>query len=305
MSKRGFINKNGFSLIELSIGVVLLGILASAVMPNFIMGIRQEAAKKTAVEVSQIQEAARKFYVDKGSWPADLPTLAAGYLDPTWAATNLNPFGNPYIVSVTSPNLLVKTDIPTDVNQVAVANLQMATVTGQTVQSSVTPPGGLNSVPVGGIIPWPGSTLPLGFLWCNGQNVSRVTYSGLFAVIGTIYGSGDGSTTFGLPNTMGRTIVGVDSMGGASAANRITLWGSSPAAIGGTFGEDKHQLTIAEMPSHHFSVMINDATTSGGTRYPETVGVHSLKPYDTNTLGNDQLHNVVQPSIAMGYIIKY
>ena len=306
MSKRGFINKKGFSLIELSIGVLLLSILISAVVPNFVMGIRQDAAKKTAVEIAQIQEAARKYYVDKGKWPTDFPTLAAGYLDPTWSATNLNPFGNPYSISISSPNLTVQTKIPTDVNQVVAANLQMVNVTGQTVQSSVTPPGGFNTIPVGSIIPWPSSTLPFGFLWCNGQNVSRTTYSGLFAVIGTIYGSGDGSTTFGLPDTMGRAIVGVDSMGGASSANRITLWGSSPATTGGTFGEDKHHLTIPELPAHNFYIMINDTTSSGGpVRYPETVAITSLKPYYSNTVGQDQLHNVVQPSIAMGYIIKY
>ena len=92
MNKRGFINKSGFSLVELSIGVLLLGILASAVVPNFILGIRQKAAQKTALEISQIQEAARKYYIDKNSWPANFTTLAAGYLDPTWSATNLNPF---------------------------------------------------------------------------------------------------------------------------------------------------------------------------------------------------------------------
>lgn len=53
--------------------------------------------------------------------------------------------------------------------------------------------------PVGAIIPYGGSTAPTGWLLCNGAAVSRITYSDLFAVIGTKYGAGDGSTTFNLP----------------------------------------------------------------------------------------------------------
>jgi len=309
MSRRGFINKKGFSLIELSIGVLLLSILISAVVPNFVMRIRQDAAKKTAVEISQIQEAARKYYVDKGKWPTDFPTLAAGYLDPTWSATNLNPFGNSYSISISSPNLTVQTKIPTDVNQVAAANLQMVNVTGQTVQSSVTPPGGFNTIPVGSIIPWPSSTLPFGFLWCNGQNVSRTTYSGLFAVIGTTYGSGDGSTTFGLPDTMGRTIVGVDSMGGASAANRITQWGASPSTMGGTFGESAHRQSVTEMAPHtHYNVLnFWGADASHGLPGGAGTGINSTSSTGGNGDGSGlgSPANVVQPSIAMGHIIKY
>jgi hypothetical protein len=54
-------------------------------------------------------------------------------------------------------------------------------------------------VPPGSIILYGGSTVPLGFLACDGSDVSRTTYADLFAAIGTIYGSGNGTTTFGLP----------------------------------------------------------------------------------------------------------
>lgn len=55
-------------------------------------------------------------------------------------------------------------------------------------------------MPTGTILPYGGSTAPSGFLLCNGGAVSRTTYASLFAVIGTTYGAGDGSTTFNLPN---------------------------------------------------------------------------------------------------------
>lgn len=61
---------------------------------------------------------------------------------------------------------------------------------------------------VGEIKMYAGATAPKGWLICDGSAVSRTTYSGLFEVIGTTYGSGDGSTTFNLPNFDGRMPVG-------------------------------------------------------------------------------------------------
>ena len=61
------------------------------------------------------------------------------------------------------------------------------------------------------------STAPNGWLLCYGQAVSRETYDQLFAAIGTIYGSGDGATTFNLPDLRGRTIVGLNNMGGSDS----------------------------------------------------------------------------------------
>lgn len=78
-----------------------------------------------------------------------------------------------------------------------------------------------NVTPIGSVIPFAGSSAPTGWLLCFGQNVSRSTYANLFAVIGTTYGVGDNSTTFGLPDLRGRTVAGTDNMGGTSA-NRLT-----------------------------------------------------------------------------------
>jgi microcystin-dependent protein len=74
--------------------------------------------------------------------------------------------------------------------------------------------------PAGSLMPYAGTTAPSGWLLCFGQEVSRSTYAALFAVAGTAYGAGDGSTTFNLPDLRGRVIAGQDDMGG-SAANRL------------------------------------------------------------------------------------
>lgn len=66
----------------------------------------------------------------------------------------------------------------------------------------------LASVPTGTILPFAGTVVPDGFLLCNGAAVSRTTYAKLFAAIGTKWGSGDGSTTFNLPDSDGRVFQG-------------------------------------------------------------------------------------------------
>lgn len=58
------------------------------------------------------------------------------------------------------------------------------------------------------ILPYGGSSAPTGWLLCDGSTVSRTTYSGLFAIVGTTYGAGDGSTTFTLPDMRGRMPIG-------------------------------------------------------------------------------------------------
>lgn len=78
----------------------------------------------------------------------------------------------------------------------------------------------LGGSPIGEITGFGGSTAPAGWLLCAGQTVSRADYAALFAVIGTDYGEGDGSTTFALPDLRGRVPAGDDAMGG-TAANRL------------------------------------------------------------------------------------
>ncbi len=68
-----------------------------------------------------------------------------------------------------------------------------------------------SAVPVGKIDIFAGRTIPSGFLLCDGRAVSRTTYSKLYSAIGTVYGSGNGSTTFNLPNMQGRVPVGLKS----------------------------------------------------------------------------------------------
>ena len=73
---------------------------------------------------------------------------------------------------------------------------------------------GTGAVPTGTILDFAGSTAPNGYLLCFGQLVSRTDYADLFGVIGSTYGVGDGTSTFGIPDLRGTVIAGFDNMGG-------------------------------------------------------------------------------------------
>lgn len=91
--------------------------------------------------------------------------------------------------------------------------------------------------PVGSIHQYSGSQAPQGYLLCQGQAVSRTVYAALFNVLGTTYGTGDGSTTFNVPNLLGRVPVGKADSGTFTNLNA-------------TGGVESHTLSIPEMPSH-------------------------------------------------------
>ena len=108
-------------------------------------------------------------------------------------------------------------------NDQAIADVVNGDIGSDNIQTGLLPP-------TGAIIQYAGGTAPTGWLLCEGQAVSRTgSYADLFAAIGTAYGTGDGSTTFNLPDLRGRIPVGkgthtsVDALGendGTSLANR-------------------------------------------------------------------------------------
>ena len=97
----------------------------------------------------------------------------------------------------------------------------------------------IGGMPVGSIIPYAGTTIPAGYLLCDGSAISRTTYSALFAAIGTTYGAGDGNSTFNLPSSTERYLKGNNRGYGAESLPNITggfkVWGTE-ANIDGTSG---------------------------------------------------------------------
>ena len=88
---------------------------------------------------------------------------------------------------------------------------------------------GLVGVSTGSVIPWGATSIPSGFLECDGSAVSRSTYATLFGVIGTTYGTGDGSSTFNLPNIADNVVIGKSpskNIASTGGANTVALSGS-------------------------------------------------------------------------------
>lgn len=148
-----------------------------------------------------------------------------------------------------------------------------------------------DTLPVGAIMPFGSDTIPDNWLLCNGQAVSRTDYQDLFNTIGIIYGSGDGFTTFNLPDLQGKIPVGLDE----NDTDFDTL--------GNTGGEKEHTLTINEMPAHtHTGVpkYYKASIVEAGTENNSQTGSQG----ETSSIGGGQAHNILQPYIVQNYIIK-
>jgi microcystin-dependent protein len=141
-----------------------------------------------------------------------------------------------------------------EIGSTATTNVNASDLSGTVLASNVVSSA---LIPVGVINPYAGSTAPTGWLLCSNQPVSRETYSALFAVIGTTYGSGDGSTTFNVPDLRGRTVAGLDNMGGTDAGRLSTA-----NTLGTSTGVETVTLTSAQsgVPAHGHA---NTASFSG------------------------------------------
>lgn len=148
------------------------------------------------------------------------------------------------------------------------------------------------TLPTGMIVPFGGSAAPAGFLLCDGSAVSRTTFAALFAVIGTQYGVGDGSTTFNLPNLQGKTVYGLDS--GDSAFD----------ALGKTGGEKEHTLTIPEMPSHDHNLQVSFTEAAGNFAQWAAFTAGPNTPDAIGDTGGDQPHNNMPPYQVSNWIIQ-
>jgi len=145
-------------------------------------------------------------------------------------------------------------------------------------------------LPVGTILEFAGVSLPAGFLWCEGQAISRTTYAELWNKVGEAYGIGDGSTTFNLPNRKGRVGLGED----------IDIGPEFERGYSG--GEITHTLTKQEIPDdldYYYNV--------GGS-----VSSHALPFSSTGVLASGFInpsggnpHNNMPPYAVLKYIIKY
>lgn len=166
--------------------------------------------------------------------------------------------------------------------------------------------GGVNGAPTGTVAPYSGATAPVGFLLCNGAAVSRTTYSALFAIVGTTYGAGDGSTTFNLPNTQGIFVRG---------AGNQTIGGVGYSGTRGTLQNDNvqdHSHSYSD-PGHRHGIVPenianNDRGGSPGNFSIDTDGLtqFSATGITINGMNSGRSGAETRPAnLALNYIIKY
>jgi len=156
------------------------------------------------------------------------------------------------------------------------------------------------TVPAGAIIPFAGTSVPTGYLLCNGAAVSRTDYANLFAAIGTLYGAGDGSTTFNLPDARDRVLQGAS--GTHSAGSYIA------AGLPNITGEFDHgvnraaiQTTYGAFYGDKSTVMVPSGSSSSTGRFPQEI---YFSAHRSNAIYGAS-STVQQPAIATNFIIKY
>lgn len=159
-----------------------------------------------------------------------------------------------------------------------------------------------NNTPVGLISMYSGTTAPTGWLICDGSAISRTTYATLFGVIGTTYGSGDGSTTFNLPNLKGKVPVGLNSSDtdfdtiGETGGGKQTI---IPMQWYNDFIDMrlKTGLSIPNWETYRKAASGTTSTLPGESSQTGVMGVNENTTSDAN--GN------LQPYIVLNYIISY
>lgn len=146
----------------------------------------------------------------------------------------------------------------------------------------------------GAIELWGTGSAPSGYLLCDGSAVSRTTYSALFALLSTTFGTGDGSTTFNLPDLRGRAPIGVGTGSGLTAR-----------ALADQVGVETVTLTAAQsgLPAHtHTGGAVSSGFTAGSS------GSWAVPTFqDTGSTGGSAAsssHTNMQPSLALNFIIK-
>ena len=175
--------------------------------------------------------------------------------------------------------------------------------------------------PVGMITPYAGGSAPGGWLLCNGAAVSRATYAALFAVLGTLYGAGNGSTTFNLPDLQGKVPVGLnaadtdfDVLGEAGGAKTSAHTHTGPSH---THTGPSHTHSIN---AHHHETSTGSIYGGGNSAIGSTTPGHNDTSETALTTNADGTGNTgaggtgntgstapstVQPYQTVNYIIKY
>tara|TARA_R100001086_G_scaffold148783_1_gene78788 strand:- start:759 stop:1334 length:576 start_codon:yes stop_codon:yes gene_type:complete len=170
---------------------------------------------------------------------------------------------------------------------------------------------GNQTVATGTIVPWTVSSAPTGYLECDGSAVSRSTYSALFALIGTTYGAGDGSSTFTLPDLKDRVVYGKSSSvslaatGGSADATNVahTHTASSSVTDSGHFHLGPQGTEFPQF-GEDGSVSGPDGGRTDGQGRTETKTTGISVSTTVASAGSSATNANLQPYLCLKFMIK-
>lgn len=160
--------------------------------------------------------------------------------------------------------------------------------------------GSSGGTPVGTIIMYAANTIPDGYLLCDGSAVSRTDYAELFKVIGTTWGTGNGSTTFNLPNAVGRFPMGSSSVGSYKNAGLPALTGA--AAYYGFCNSSSATAKIGALSAHAPKLHATFDISGSGTKF-YTYTLDFDASWKNAIYG--KATTVQPPAMTIKYLIKY
>ena len=167
---------------------------------------------------------------------------------------------------------------------------------------------GIEGIPTATIVPWSSASVPTGFLECNGQAVSRSTYSALFAIVASTYGGGDGSSTFNVPDLQNNVAVGksnnkaLASTGGANTVSSTgNVGGSTANATLSTPQLASHSHSSGANPGGGYS---NDGGPEGRNSNTGNAGSGGGHSHNMSATFSGDATSVLQPYLTVIYIIK-
>lgn len=149
-------------------------------------------------------------------------------------------------------------------------------------------------IPVGTICWYAKDDIPSGYLKCDGSAISRSNYSALFTVIGTVFGTGDGSTTFNIPDLRAKFIRGSGTNGNYSATFGQTQAGTQISHEVGTYSGP-----MGERFAYDYESVIN---VDSGSKWITTSVTMSQS---TQSIGSNSPAYIRPYNIALTPIIKY
>jgi microcystin-dependent protein len=225
--------------------------------------------------------------------PAGNPVVPATVISTSWANSTLSDIATALTGSVAADG-----QTPITGNLQMSSNLITGLGNGVSAQDAVTVSqlNAVNSVITGSIQMWPTASAPTGYLLCAGSAVSRTTYSALFAILGTTFGAGDGSTTFNLPNYTDRMPIGAGTIAALAATG-----GSKDAIV------VSHTHSISD-PGHAHGIFSTAIAGQPGNQVGVRSGSQSTDTASTgisiNTTGSSGTNANLPPYLGINFIIK-